>query len=133
MTLATGWQGIPVITTLVLIAAGSLGYILFDVVRLRIEAWFNPWLDPTGRSYQIVQSLMAVANGGVLGRGPGIGSPTLVPVSHSDFIFSAIAEETGLVGMIGFIVLLSLLAYRGLLVALFAPDSFKRFLASLSI
>ena len=128
--LATGWRWIPVITALVLAAAGTLGYLLFDVVRLRIEAWINPWLDPTGRSYQIVQSLMAVANGGVFGRGPGMGSPTLVPVSHSDFIFSAIAEETGLIGMIGLLVLLGLLVHRGLLIALRAPGTFRRFLSA---
>jgi len=128
--LATGWRWIPVITALVLAAAGALGYLLFDVVRLRIEAWINPWLDPTGRSYQIVQSLISVANGGVFGRGPGMGSPTLVPVSHSDFIFSAIAEETGLVGMIGLLMLLGLMVHRGLLIAMRAPGTFLKLLVA---
>ncbi len=128
--LATGWRWIPLIAALLLTAAGALGYLLFDVVRIRIEAWINPWLDPTGRSYQIVQSLISVANGGVFGRGPGMGSPTLVPVSHSDFIFSAIAEETGLVGALGLIVLLGLLAHRGLLIALRARGTFHRLLAA---
>lgn len=127
--LATSWRWIPAITILTLTAAGALGYLLFDVVRIRIEAWINPWLDPTGRSYQIVQSLISVANGGVFGRGPGMGSPTLVPVSHSDFIFTAITEETGLVGALGLIVLLGLLAHRGLLIALRASGIFRRLLA----
>ena len=122
--LATGWRWIPLITALILTSAAALGYLLFDVVRIRIEAWINPWLDPTGRSFQIVQSLMSVANGGVFGRGPGLGSPTLVPVSHSDFIFSAITEETGLVGALALLALLGLLVHRGVLIALRSRQHF---------
>jgi len=128
--LATGWRWIPVITALVLAAAGTLGYLLFDVVQVRIEAWINPWLDPTGNSYQIVQSLMAIANGDVFGRGPGMGSPSLVPVAHSDFIFSAIAEENGLIGMIGLLVLLGLLVHRGLLITIRTTNTFRQLLAA---
>ncbi len=114
----------------VLLAAGIAGTLLFDLVRVRVDAWLNPWLDPSGRSYQIVQSLLAIANGGLLGRGPGLGNPTLVPVAHSDFIFSAIAEETGLMGVIALLLLLALLAQRGLRIALRAQDSFQRLLAA---
>ena len=70
-------------------------------MRVRVDAWLNPWLDPSGRSYQIVQSLLAVANGGIFGRGPGMGSPGVVPLAHSDLIFAAIVEETGLLGAAG--------------------------------
>jgi cell division protein FtsW (lipid II flippase) len=128
--LATSWRGVPVITVATLAAAGALGYLLFDVVRLRIEAWLNPWLDPTGRSFQIVQSLMAVANGGVFGRGPGMGSPTLVPVSHSDFIFAAISEETGMLGAFGLLIIMGLLVHRGIRIALLADDTFCRLLSA---
>ncbi len=128
--LASSWRWIPPITAIILMAAGALGYLLFDVVRIRIEAWINPWLDPSGRSFQIVQSLISVANGGMFGRGPGMGSPTLVPVSHSDFIFSSIAEETGMIGALGLIILLGLLVHRGILIALRAPDTFRRLLAA---
>ncbi len=62
---------------LVLMLAAIAGYALFDVVRLRVDAWLNPWADPSGRSYQIVQSLLAVANGGLVGSGPGPGQPRL--------------------------------------------------------
>ncbi|HEX9019226.1 MAG TPA: FtsW/RodA/SpoVE family cell cycle protein, partial [Anaerolineaceae bacterium] len=78
------------ISAVALLAAGVAGYLLFDVVRIRIDAWLDPWLDPAGRSYQIIQSIIAVASGEFLGRGPGMGSPGIVPVAHSDFIFSAI-------------------------------------------
>ena len=128
--LATERKLILILSAILLAVAGIAGYFLFDVVQLRIDAWLNPWLDPSGRSYQIVQSLLAMANGGVGGRGPGMGSPTLVPISHSDFIFSAIVEESGLVGAIALIGLLMLLTASGIRIALRAPDNFRRYLAA---
>jgi cell division protein FtsW (lipid II flippase) len=128
--LATEQKVILLMSAVLLLAAGIGSYLVFDVVRLRIDAWLNPWLDPSGRSYQIVQSLLAIANGGMGGRGPGMGSPTLVPISHSDFIFSAIVEESGLVGGIAIIGLLMLLTASGIRIALWAPDNFRRFLAA---
>lgn len=127
---ATGRWEILIASGTMLTLAGFAGYFLFDVVRLRIEAWINPWIDPSGRSFQIVQSLMAVANGGLLGRGAGLGNPGLVPIPHSDFIFAAISEESGLVGSLALILLLALLCTRGLSIALRTSDNFQRFLAS---
>ncbi len=126
----TGWRLIPLLGTLGLLGAGLVGYALFDVVRLRVDAWFNPWLDPSGRSYQIVQSLIAVANGGLFGRGPGLGAPGFVPVAHSDFIFAAIAEESGLIGALGLLLALALLVHRGLRIARRASAPFPRYLAA---
>lgn len=126
----TGKPRILMLGLLGVLLAGTAGYLLFDVVRLRIDAWINPWLDPSGRSYQIVQSLIAVANGGLFGRGPGMGSPGLVPVPHSDFIFAALAEETGLAGVVGFLALLALLVQRGIRTALRAETRFQRYLAA---
>ncbi len=126
----TGKKRVLVIAGIGIAISAILGYFLFDVVKLRIEAWVNPWQDPSGRSYQIVQSLLAIANGGLVGRGPGLGAPGLVPVSHSDFIYSAIVEETGLVGAIGLIILLGLFAVSGIRVALQSPDPFHRYLAA---
>ncbi len=128
--LATERKLILILSVFLLAVAGIASYFLFDVVQLRIDAWLNPWLDPSGRSYQIVQSLLAMANGGVGGRGPGMGNPTLVPISHSDFIFSAIVEESGLVGAIALIGLLMLLTASGIRIALRAPDNFRRYLAA---
>ncbi len=127
---AVGRRRVLLLAVLGTLAAGVVGYLLFDVVRVRVDAWLNPWLDPSGRSYQIVQSLLAVANGGLLGRGPGLGSPGLVPLAHSDLIFASIAEEHGLVGGLGMLLLLALLAGRGLRVALYAPDAYRRYLAA---
>ncbi|MEA3349316.1 MAG: FtsW/RodA/SpoVE family cell cycle protein, partial [Chloroflexota bacterium] len=127
---ATGWRLIPIFSVVGLGLSAAAGYSLFDVVRLRVDAWLNPWLDPSGRSYQIVQSLIAVANGGIFGRGPGLGHPSLVPVAHSDFVFAAISEETGLVGALGLLLLIGLLAQRGLRIALNAKDPFQSYLAA---
>lgn len=127
---ASGKKRILWISLVGLIIAGLAGYFLFDVVRLRVDAWLNPWLDPSGRSYQIVQSLLAIANGGIFGRGPGLGSPGLVPVAISDFVYSAIAEETGLMGTIAMLALVGLFVARGMRITLHAPDQYRRFLAA---
>ncbi|HSF83189.1 MAG TPA: FtsW/RodA/SpoVE family cell cycle protein [Anaerolineales bacterium] len=126
----TNQKRILLFGSLALLIAGIAGYALFDVVQIRVNAWLNPWLDPSGDSYQIVQSLLAVANGGYLGRGPGMGNPSLVPIAHSDFIFSAIAEELGLVGTLALGVLLAIFLNRGLRVALKAHDAYRRFLSA---
>lgn len=128
--LATGRRRTLLISVMIIAAAGLLGYQLFDVIRVRVDAWINPWLDPSGRSYQIVQSIIAVGSGGVIGHGPGLGSPGIIPVAQSDFIYSAIAEETGLIGTIGLLVILGLIFSRGLSTALHAADTYRRNLAA---
>jgi cell division protein FtsW (lipid II flippase) len=128
--IAIGRKRVLLISAGMLLLAGLAGYYLISLIQLRVDAWLNPWVDPSGRAYQIVQSLLAIANGGLFGRGPGLGSPGLVPISHSDFIFTAIAEETGLVGVVGLLVLLALLISRGLRIALLAPGRFRRLLAT---
>jgi len=126
---ATGKKRLLVISLMGIGLAAVLGYFFFDVVQLRIEAWINPWLDPFGRSYQIVQSLIAIAAGGMTGRGPGMGHPDLVPIAFSDFIFSAIGEEFGLPGTIGLVIALVLFTYRSIHIGLKAPNRHLRFVA----
>ncbi len=121
---------VVLVTGVFLILALLIGYTVIDVVKLRIDAWINPWLDPTDRSYQIVQSLISIASGGVLGTGPGMGYPALVPVAVSDFIFSAIAEELGFVGGAVVICLIIILFSRYVRSTRFAEDAFTRLLAS---
>lgn len=127
--LSTGKKRILLAAGILLIFAALVGYFLVDIIQLRLNAWLNPWADPSGSGYQIIQSLMAVANGGLLGRGPGLGSPTLVPISLSDFIFAAIAEETGLLGTIALLTLLAILIMRGFHIAQNASGHFRRLLA----
>ena len=121
---------ILIVSLVALVLAALIGYFAFDLVQLRMEAWINPWLDPSGRSYQIVQSILAIANGGMLGRGPGLGNPGLVPIPHSDFIFAAITEESGLIGALGLLLLIALLAQRGVNIAINAANPFQRYLAA---
>lgn len=128
--LASQRRRVLLLSLLTLLAAGAAGYWLFDVVRVRVDAWLNPWLDPSGRSYQIVQSLLAIASGGMIGRGPGLGSPGVVPVAHSDFIYSSIVEEMGLFGAFGLLILFVLLVGRGFRAAIRARNNYQRFLAA---
>lgn len=128
--IATGKRRILITTIISLAVALLIGYFFIDIIRIRVVGWLNPWDDPTGNSYQIIQSLLAVANGGTIGRGLGIGSPLLVPVSISDFIYAAIAEETGLIGTLCLVLLIWLILARGLIISLKAPDRFRRYLAS---
>lgn len=127
---ASGKRRALILTALGLGLAALVGYFFVDVIKIRLNAWLNPWADPSGHAYQIVQSLLAIANGGTIGRGPGLGSPTLVPVALSDFIFSAIAEETGLAGVVILLGVIAFLLARGLRAALHASDRFQRLLAS---
>lgn len=112
-----------------LVLAGFLGYRLYDVIRIRVDAWINPWLDPSGSSYQIVQGLLAIANGGLIGRGPGLGNPEIVPLAHSDLIFAAAAEQTGLIGVVGMLALILVLAWRALKIFIQSSNAYHRCLA----
>ncbi len=110
--------------------AGLAAYQLFDVVQLRVDIWLNPWLEANDRAYQIVQSLMAFAAGGLFGAGAGLGSPGYIPVVHSDFIFAALAEEWGLLGVITVLSCFAALAWRGFSIAQTHPgDGFHKLLA----
>ncbi len=128
--LATGRWWIIILASVFGILAGALGYFLFDVVGQRITAWINPWPDPIGGSYQLVQSLIAIASGGVVGRGFGLGSPGFVPAVHTDFIFTAITEEFGLLGGLAVIALFAVLVSRGLRVAFLSRDPFGALLSA---
>lgn len=115
---ATGNLLIPAGGLVLVAIAAVVGYNLFSVVELRIDIWLDPWPEARGRAYQIVQSLMAFAAGGVFGQGIGQGSPLYIPVVHSDFAFAALAEEWGLLGVVGLLVSIVVMIMRGLRTAL---------------
>ncbi|MCS7325336.1 MAG: FtsW/RodA/SpoVE family cell cycle protein [Anaerolineae bacterium] len=96
--LATGRALIALAPLGALAALGGAAAALSTRVAQRLAAWLNPWADPQGSTFQTVQSLIAVASGGLLGKGIGQGSPTYVPAVHTDFIFVALAEELGALG-----------------------------------
>jgi len=114
---------------LLFVLSGVIGFYTIDLIRIRFEAWVFPWGNPQTGSYQIIQSLIAVAAGGIFGSGIGLGYPNLVPLSHSDFIFSAIAEELGLIGSLGFLCLLAIILFRGLSISINARTQYHRYLA----
>ncbi|WDC85811.1 FtsW/RodA/SpoVE family cell cycle protein [Caloramator sp. mosi_1] len=108
---------------------GVISYFLFNHVRIRVEIWLNPWKYKLDKGYQICQSLFAIASGGLFGRGLGLGYPYLIPLAINDFIFSAIAEELGLIGASAIIILYFLLVYRGLRTAIYSKDYFSQLVA----
>ncbi len=113
------------------LAASLLAYASIAVVRARFDVWINPWPASDSSAFQVVQSLLAFSAGGVFGRGIGQGSPTYIPVVHSDFVFAAIAEEWGLFGTLAVTGLLALLVLRGLrLAAQLQARPFRSFLAT---
>ncbi len=114
---ASGYTPLLLSGALLVLGAGLIAYQLFDVVRLRVDIWWNPWLDADGRAYQIVQSLMAFAAGGVFGQGIGQGAPLSIPVAHSDFAFAALAEEWGLIGVVVIVGVQAVIAVRALRIA----------------
>ena len=124
---ATGKRRYLVVGLVLLIAAGFIGYAAYDLIALRIDAWLNPWPNVFDRSFQVVQSLYALAAGGVVGGGVGQGFPTFIPVVHSDFVFAAIAEEWGLLGSLGVVACFAMLAQRGLRIALLSKTAFRTY------
>jgi len=97
----------------------------------RIAAFVDPWSDPRGSGFQIIQSWLALGNGGVLGQGIGASRQKLfyLPESHTDFIFAVIGEELGFVGAAVIVALFVILVWRGLRIGLRAPDPFGAYLA----
>ncbi|HEY8362063.1 MAG TPA: FtsW/RodA/SpoVE family cell cycle protein [Tissierellaceae bacterium] len=112
-----------------IVVFGILGYLLFDHVKIRFQAWINPWRYIERQGYQITQSLFAIAEGGFFGKGLGLGHPDFIPVVYTDFIFSAICEEMGIFTGIGIIMLFMIFVYRGFKIAIAQRNEFYRILA----
>ena len=111
-------------------AGGALvGYRMFAHVKKRVAVWRNPWADRQGAGYQIVQGLIAIANGGLWGLGLGLGNPGVIPASYNDYIFTVICHEFGV--LFGIIVLLIYLAIvlRGISIARRTDSAFHALLA----
>jgi len=124
-----------VVIGLVLFVLGSLLMAnLFDHVRQRIDIWLDPFADPLGAGYQVVQGLHAFARGGLFGTGLGAGLPTIggripIPEVHTDFPLAALGEELGLVGILAILGLYLVLVERGLRIGAAAADDFRALLA----
>lgn len=127
--------GVSLIYLIITAALGSVTayFLIFTVAyrRDRILAFLHPFHDKTGIGFQIIQSMYAFARGGFYGVGLGNGKEKLffLPTPYSDFIFSTVGEELGFIGVFIFILLYMILAYRGLKIAINAPDLFGTYLA----
>lgn len=125
-------SGRIVYVTLGLIAfAGAcwVSYRLFNRIGIRVQNWLDPWQDPVFGGYQQIQSDYALASGGLLGVGLGKGQPANIPAVQTDFVFSALGEELGLLGTLGVLTLYLMLVMRGFAVALRVDDGFARLVA----
>ena len=116
--MATGRKSYVALAFAFFLGAAALSYSFFSHVRVRFNIWLDPWSDPSGSAYQVVQSLFALGSGGVWGAGFAHGHPNLIPEVHTDFIFAAIAEELGLLGSLGVMLVFALFFYRAIRIAL---------------
>jgi cell division protein FtsW len=121
------------IAATIIFAAPTL-YLLVSRVgyrRERILAFLDPWQDPQGRGFQIIQSLYSVSSGGIAGLGFMEGKQKLfyLPEAHTDFIFAVVGEEIGLIGTCAVLMLFSVFLWRGLRTSMRAPDVFGFYLA----
>lgn len=121
-----------------LITLGGIGLmagtslILMAPYRLkRLLSFLDPWADPRGDGYQLIQSLLALGSGGFLGLGFGMSRQKAyyLPEPHNDFIFSVIGEETGFLGCIILISLFAILIWRGVIISIKCKDNFGTLLA----
>ncbi len=118
---------------IILICLPVLYILIYSVPyrRMRIMAFLNPWQDPKGSGFQIIQSQLALGSGGIFGIGLGNSRQKLfyLPAAHTDFIFSIIGEELGLLGTLGVISLFTIFIRQGIKIIKYASDKFGYFLA----
>ncbi|HEY8170450.1 MAG TPA: FtsW/RodA/SpoVE family cell cycle protein [Candidatus Limnocylindria bacterium] len=131
---ATGRRSYVLIGLVLFVIASFVAYQLFDHVQARIDVWLDPFADPLGAGFQPVRALYALGRGGVFGEGLGQGLITLggsltIPYVQTDFIFTAVAEELGLVGAFALLGFAAFIVFRGLRIAALARDDFSGLLA----
>lgn len=127
--IATGRSAYLIIGGLFLSVGSVISYYLFGHVRVRVIAWLDPWSRPDTEGYQILQSIFAISEGGVAGTGLGNGLAGRIPEVQTDFIFSAVAAELGMLGATALLLAFLVFVYRGLKIALYAPDDGSKLLA----
>lgn len=116
---------------LVMFALGAfVAYHLFSHVQVRVETWLNPWPEAQGKGMQTVQSMFAFGTGGIAGTGLGLGNPDKIPLAATDFIFSAIGEELGLLGSVGVVTCFLLFVGSALRVAVDSARPFAKLFAA---
>ncbi len=117
------------IGSVLFLLGSAVSYKFYSHIQTRVDIWLNPWADPSGRAFQIVQSLFALGSGGLLGSGLTYGFPELIPEVHTDFIFAAIGEELGLAGGAAVLLLYIFLIYRAFRTSLYAATPYLMLVA----
>jgi cell division protein FtsW (lipid II flippase) len=131
---ATGRISLVIIGLVLFLLGSALMAMLFDHIRTRVDIWLDPFADPLGAGYQVVQALHAFARGGLLGVGFGAGLPEIggrppIPEVHTDFPLAALGEELGIVGVVAILGLYLVVVERGLRIGAAAADDFRSLLA----
>ncbi|MGZ8481205.1 MAG: FtsW/RodA/SpoVE family cell cycle protein [Candidatus Limnocylindria bacterium] len=131
---ATGRRSYVLIGLILFVAGAFVAYQLFGHVQTRVNIWLDPFADPLGAGFQPVRALYALGRGGLFGEGLGQGLVTLgsgltIPFVHTDIIFTAIAEELGLLGAFALLGFAAVFVFRGLRIAALARDDFGALLA----
>ncbi len=132
---ATGRRSYVLIGLVLFVAGSFVAYQLFPHVQTRVDVWLDPFADPLGAGFQPVRAIYAFGRGGVFGEGLGqglvtLGGSTTIPYIESDFIFTAIAEELGLLGAFALLGFACVMVFRGLRIAALARDDFGGLLAT---
>lgn len=134
MFVATGRVSWILIGVVLIAVGGFFAYTVMSYVQFRVEAWLDPFnpamIDAEGGSYQLVQGLYGLANGGLVGQGLGQGRPDLTPLASSDFIVAALGEELGLAGLFAILAMFTILVARGFRIGHQGLDNFGRLLAT---
>ena len=111
-------------------AAAVAGYGMFAHVKRRVAIWQNPWADTEGMGYQIVQSLIAIVNGGLWGVGLGLGNASIIPFYYNDFIYSVILHEFGVIFGLMVLCMYAFIVIRGIMIAQRCRTVFHALLAT---
>ena len=131
---ATGRLSLVIIGLILFVIGSALMAMLIDHVRTRVDIWIDPFADPLGAGYQVVQALHAFARGGLVGVGLGGGLPEIagrppIPEVHTDFPLAALGEELGILGVVAILGLYLVVVERGLRIGAAAADDFRSLLA----
>ena len=126
---ATGRAAYVILGALLFTVGSYASYLAFSHVQLRVMTWLDPWSDPDDSGFQITQSIFNIADGGITGSGLGEGFSQTIPEVETDFVFSTIASELGLLGATAVLLVFLIFVYRGIKIALLAQDDASKLLA----